>query len=42
MCLHTKTQDSEFDEYKQDIYHYHISSLWFSLKVLRIFKPQDV
>lgn len=42
MGLHTKIQDSEPDEYKQDIYHYHISSFLFSLKVLRLFKPQDV
>lgn len=42
MGLHAKIQDSESDEYKQDIYHYRISSLLFSLKVLRLFKPWGV
>lgn len=42
MSLHTKIQDFEHDEYKQDIYHYSISSFVFSLKFLRLLKPQGV
>lgn len=35
MILHTKIQDFEHDEYKEDIYHYSISSFMLSLKFLR-------